>query len=198
MKYLMILWLFMALPVFGRTKILFLGDSLTSGYGIAQENAYPYLIKKELEEKKKLDIKIYNGSVSGSTTSSGISRLEWYLRAKPNILILALGANDGLRGISIKKTQENLEKIILKALSENIKLVLVGMKLPPNYGDEYRDSFEKMFSDLNKKHKLVYLPFLLEGVATKKELNLPDGIHPNEKGHKIMKSTVLKYLVPLL
>lgn len=192
------LWLYLIGPAFGLTKILFLGDSLTAGYGITHESAYPYLIKKELEVNKKLDVKIFNGSVSGSTTSSGLSRLEWYLRANPEILVLALGANDGLRGISIEKTKDNLEKIILKAKKGNIKIVLAGMKLPPNYGDDYRDRFEKMFLDLKNKHKIIHIPFLLEGVAAKKELNLSDGIHPNEKGHQIMMKTVLKYLGPLL
>ncbi|MCO4793703.1 MAG: arylesterase [Bacteriovoracaceae bacterium] len=178
-------------------KILFIGDSLTAGYGVAKEKSYVSLIEKELNKKNK-NVKILNGSVSGSTTSSGKKRLRWFLKAKPEILVLALGANDGLRGVKIKTSQENLDGIIELAKKNNINVALAGMMLPPNYGPEYTGKFKKMYKDLVKKHKLVHIPFLLEGVAAQKELNQADGIHPNEAGHLIMKKTVLKYLEPML
>jgi acyl-CoA thioesterase-1 len=178
--------------------VLFLGDSLTEGYGIDHEKSYPFLFKKIVKEKKKIEIKVINGGVSGSTTASGMARLRWFKRANPDIMLLALGANDGLRGIKIDASRSNLEKIIKKAEELKIKVVLAGMLLPVNYGENYRSEFEVMFKSLAKKYKLTLIPFLLEGIAAKKELNISDGIHPNEKGHEIMAKTVYKYLGPLL
>ncbi|MBT7608291.1 MAG: arylesterase [Bacteriovoracaceae bacterium] len=180
-----------------QTTILFIGDSLTEGYGVAQENGYVSLIESELKEKGK-SIKILNGSVSGSTTSSGLKRLKWFLKAKPDILFLELGANDGLRGVKLDVSRKNLDDIILLALKNKMRVLLAGMMLPPNYGPEYTKNFKNMFIELTKKHNINMIPFILEGVAGQKDLNLADGIHPNEKGHKILKSTVIKYLEPLL
>ena len=180
-----------------QTTILFIGDSLTEGYGVAQENGYVSLIESELKEKGK-SIKILNGSVSGSTTSSGLKRLKWFLKAKPDILFLELGANDGLRGVKLDVSRKNLDDIISLALKNKMRVLLAGMMLPPNYGPEYTKNFKNMFIELTKKHNINMIPFILEGVAGQKDLNLADGIHPNEKGHKILKSTVIKYLEPLL
>ena len=180
-----------------QTTILFIGDSLTEGYGVAQENGYVSLIESELKEKGK-SIKILNGSVSGSTTSSGLKRLKWFLKAKPDILFLELGANDGLRGVKLDVSRKNLDDIILLALKNKMRVLLAGMMLPPNYGPEYTKNFKNMFIELTKKHNINMIPFILEGVAGQKDLNLADGIHPNEKGHKILKSKVIKYLEPLL
>ncbi len=180
-------------PAFSKT-ILFIGDSLTEGYQIDPSKAYPSLIQNELGD----DFKIINGSVSGSTTSSGLSRLRWFLKANPDILVLALGANDGLRGIILEKSKENLIKIINLAKEKKMKIILAGMMLPPNYGEEYTKDFKKMFEELAEDPDISLIPFLLEGVAAEKELNLDDGIHPNEKGHEKMKQTVLKYLRPHL
>lgn len=177
--------------------ILFIGDSLTAGYGVDKEKSYVSLIEKDLL-KKGYNIKTLNGSVSGSTTSSGIKRLRWFLKAKPEILVLALGANDGLRGVKIETSQKNLDDIIQLAKENNIKVALAGMMLPPNYGPDYTKKFKEMYLDLVKKHNVVHIPFLLEGVAAQRELNQADGIHPNEKGHIIMKDTVIKYLEKML
>lgn len=179
-------------------KILFLGDSLTEGYGVAKEVAYPLIFKKLVKERLDKEVDILNGSVSGSTTSSAISRLRWFIRQKPKMMFLALGANDGLRGISLEVSKKNLEETIELAQSHDIQVVLAGMLLPTNYGEDYRKGFEKMFADLAKKYQLTTIPFLLEGVATVKELNQADGIHPNEKGHEIMAETVFKKLEELL
>lgn len=179
-------------------KILFLGDSLTEGYGVAKEVAYPLVFKKLVKERLDKEVDILNGSVSGSTTSSALSRLRWFIRQKPQMMFLALGANDGLRGISLEVSKKNLEETIELAQAHDIQVVLAGMLLPTNYGEDYRQGFEKMFADLAKKYKLTTIPFLLEGVATVKELNQADGIHPNEKGHEIMAETVFKKLEELL
>ncbi len=176
-------------------NLLFLGDSLTEGYGVPREKAYPYLVKKRFESALGKKVEIFNLGVSGSTTSSGLSRLKWIVgRKKIDLMILALGANDGLRGIPLKKSRQNLEEIIRFALEKKIKLIIAGMKIPPNYGEDYRLGFEKIFKDLAKSHNVKLLPFLLKGVAGVKSLNLPDGIHPNEKGHEIVSTTVFNVL----
>lgn len=195
MKLLLFVLLFQA-TAFART-VLIMGDSLTEGYRLAKEEAYPFLIEQELK-KKIPDIKVINGGVSGSTSASGPKRLDWYLRAKPDIMILALGANDGLRGVNVDETTKNLEAVITKAQKSGIKVILAGMQMPPNYGKGYAEKFNSMFPALAKKHNLTFIPFILEGIAGKPALNLPDGIHPNPEGHKIMAKNVMKYLGPVL
>jgi acyl-CoA thioesterase-1 len=179
------------------TTILFLGDSLTEGYQLAKEDAFPALIEGELK-KKHAQLKVINGGVSGATTASGLKRLNWYLKTMPDILVLALGANDGLRGLDLKESEKNLAAVIEKSQQQKIKVLLVGMKMPVNYGEPYRSNFEKLFPSLAKKYHIPLVPFLLEGVAGKTDLNIADGIHPNPKGHKVMSKTLLKALDPLL
>lgn len=174
-----------------------MGDSLTEGYRLAKEEAYPFLMEQEFK-KKHPDIKIINGGISGSTSASAPKRLEWYLRAKPDIMILALGANDGLRGLKVEDTQKNLELVITSAKKLGITIILAGMRMPPNYGKDYTQKFDAMFPALAKKHDLKLIPFILEDVAAKPALNLPDGIHPNPDGHKVIAKNVMKYLEPLL
>lgn len=190
------LLLMVSVGSFGKT-VLFLGDSLTEGYQLDREDAYPAVIEKNLKAKK-IEAKIINGGVSGATTASGIKRLNWYLKGKPDIMVLALGSNDGLRGLKLSDTEKNLSIVIEKAQSSGIEVVLAGMKMPPNYGEPYRSQFEDLFPKLAKKYKLKIIPFLLEGVGGVASLNLADGIHPNTKGHEIMAKTVLKVLEPLL
>ncbi len=177
--------------------VLILGDSLTEGYRLAKEEAFPHLIEEELK-KKHPDIKVINGGVSGATTASAMKRLDWYLKAKPEIMILALGANDGLRGLKVSEAEKNLSQVIEKAKSKDIEVIIAGMEIPSNYGDKYRKEFRALYPKLAKKYELTLIPFLLENVATVKELNLTDGIHPNPAGHKIMAKTVIKYLEPKL
>ncbi len=189
-----ILSLILFFPVFSFSKtVVFLGDSLTEGYQLNKEEAYPALIEKKLKVKFP-DLKVINAGVSGATSASGPKRLDWYLKVKPDILVLALGANDGLRGLKAKDTEKNLSVVIETANSRGIKVILVGMKMPTNYGESYRKDFEGVFTHLSKKYQLKLIPFLLEGVGGKPSLNLPDGIHPNPEGHKIMAGTVLKAL----
>lgn len=177
--------------------VLFLGDSLTEGYQLSREDAYPAVIEKNLK-KKFPDLKVINGGVSGATSASGPKRLNWYGKAKPDIVVLALGANDGLRGLDLKETEKNLVAVILKAQSAGMKVIMVGMKMPTNYGEPYRSNFEKLFGKLARQYSLPLVPFLLEKVGSQPKLNLPDGIHPNTEGHKIMAQTVQKILEPLL
>lgn len=178
-------------------KLLVLGDSLTEGYGIAKSAAFPALLEKKIKASGK-DWIVVNAGVSGATSASGPSRLKWQLKAKPDMMILALGANDGLRGLPLDSTEKNLSRAIEMAEKEKVKVVLAGMMLPLNYGAEYRKKFEDLYQHLADKYKIRKMPFLLEGVAMKPELNLDDGIHPNEKGHEIIAQNVFQFIKDLL
>ncbi len=190
-------FLVFSFTVYAEKTVLFIGDSLTEGYGVPKEKSYPSLVADELKKKGK-PIKLLNGSVSGSTTASGMSRLRWFLKAKPEVLVLALGANDGLRGIKLDESEKNLKKVISLAQKNKMKVVLAGMLLPVNYGPKYRTQFESMYKKLEKELKITRIPFLLEGVGGEAEMNQEDGIHPNQKGHAAIAKTVLKTLEPLL
>lgn len=192
-KKILFIFIFISCSSFASTKVLFIGDSLTEGYGVAKESSYPFILKKLLLEKYSKKIEVINGSVSGSTTASGLSRLKWFIRSKPEVLILALGANDGLRGINLDSSKKNLADVIKLAQEKSMKVILAGMQMPPNYGAAYTKKFRDMFTSLKKEYKITLIPFLLEGVAAKKELNLSDGIHPNELGHKKMAQNLLPY-----
>jgi len=175
-------------------SILFLGDSLTEGLGVSKEDAYPNLVEKLIENKLNKNILVINGGVSGSTTSDGLARLQWYLKKKPDLVFIALGANDGLRGLDLQQTQKNLEEIITYAQESNAKVLLAGMLIPPNYGAQYAERFKKMYEDIKEKYELKSMPFLLQGVAGKQDLNQRDGIHPNEKGHEYIAKEVFMFL----
>ena len=180
-------------------RILILGDSLSEGYGVLESEAYPSLLEeklnKELSPKTKLRYKIVNGGISGATTSGGVSRIEWFLKAKPDYLLVALGGNDGLRGIPIEEMKKNIARILQAARQSEIPTMLAGMKIPPNYGPEYSVAFAKVFEDLAEEHEVPLIPFLLEGVGGNPKLNLPDRIHPNALGHRTLCQTVYKSLV---
>ena len=180
------------------TTIVFLGDSLTEGSGLEKTETFPYLFEQALKTRGYKDIKVINAGISGSTSASAHSRLKWYLRINPTILVLALGANDGLRGLDPQAMKKNLAMTIQLALDRNIQVILAGMKIPRNYGNQYTKEFEAVYPQLAKEFKIPLIPFLLDGVATRPELNLPDGIHPNSKGHQIIAKHVLENLLPLL
>lgn len=183
-------------------KILILGDSLTEGYGIMEQEAYPFLLESklnsELSPKTGLTYRVINGGISGSTSSGGVSRIEWFIRAKPDFLMLALGGNDGLRGVPVEETKNNLSLILNSAKKKNIPALIAGMKIPPNYGMTYTRKFSKIFSELAEVHQVPLIPFLLEGVGGVPEMNLPDRIHPNPDGHRIISKTVYSILVEVL
>jgi acyl-CoA thioesterase-1 len=186
-------------PVFAAEKtILILGDSLTAGYGVEKHEAFPKLLEDRLRDHGFTKVKIINGGFSGSTTASAYQRIRWYMRLKPDMVILELGANDGLRGHKIDTIKSNLEKTIQFTLERKIVTVLAGMKLPINYGRNYTLEFEELYKSLSDQYSLPLIPFLLEGVAGRPELNLADGIHPNPKGHKIIAENVLAQIRPLL
>ncbi len=167
-----------------QTLIVVLGDSLTEGFGVAKEEAYPHLLEKELQRKGH-SVKVINAGISGSTSASAPSRLRWYIKAHPDIVILALGGNDGLRGLSVKHMKKNLSKTIELAQSEKILILLAGMQIPQNYGTD-------------RQYQLQMIPFLLKEVGGISSLNQADGIHPNPEGHQIIVRTVVEYLEPLL
>jgi len=178
-------------------SILFLGDSLTEGYGIEKAKSYPMIAAEILKEKGHA-IKVINGSVSGSTTASGTSRLKWFGKAKPDYVFLALGGNDALRGIKVSSSKSNLARTIKLAQEMNIKVILAGVLAPPNYGQEYGKAFASMYLDLKKEFSIPTLPFILEGVAGEKKFNQEDGIHPNVEGHKIMGAHVARFIQNIL
>jgi len=174
--------------------ILFLGDSLTEGLGVSKEEAFPNLVQSYIQNELKKDITVINGGVSGSTTSDALARLKWYLKRKPYIIFVALGANDGLRGLNLEESQKNLEEIIKYAQESNANVLLAGMLIPPNYGPEYSKRFKEMYEQIKNKYNLKSMPFLLDGVAGKKELNQNDGIHPNVEGHKYIAKKVFEFI----
>lgn len=196
---LLLLWASPSLASAKETVVLFLGDSLTEGLGVAPEAAYPAVIQKALKEEKR-DVKVVNGGISGSTSASGVGRLKWHLKAKekPDVLVLALGANDGLRGLPVPELRKNLKGVIGLAKANRMKVLLAGMLMPPNYGKDYTESYVKAFPEVAAEEGVPLVPFLLEGVGGERSLNQADGIHPNEAGHKILAQNVLKFLKPLL
>jgi acyl-CoA thioesterase-1 len=177
------------------TRILFLGDSITAGLGVKKTQAYPHLVGESLDGMGYKDIKIINAGISGSTSASALSRLKWHARVKPDILILALGANDGLRGLSTEEMKSNLEVTIQYALNQDIKVILAGMEMPPNYGPQYTKEFRSVFYNLSDKYDISFMPFLLKDVGGIESFNQPDGIHPNPDGQKIIAGNILKYIL---
>lgn len=187
--------LFFATPAFS-VNILCLGDSLTEGYGVAKSEAWPAVTESILREKK-IDVTLVNAGISGSTTASAQARLRWHLKSKVKFdwMILALGANDGLRGQPVKGIKQNLQRAVDAAKEAGIKkIILAGIRVPPNYGKKYASDFSDMYPELAAAMKLPLMPFLLEGVAAKPELNLPDGIHPNAKGHQVIAQNMVKFI----
>lgn len=175
--------------------IMFFGNSLTAGYGVDPSAAFPALIQGKIDSLD-LDYEIINAGLSGETTASGENRVEWILKQKVDIFILELGANDGLRGIDLKETKENLQGIIDKVEETypDAEIVLAGMQIPPNMGPEYATKFRQIFPELAEENNIHLIPFLLQGVGGEPELNLEDGIHPNEAGHKILAENVWSVL----
>lgn len=182
----------------GSPRIVCLGDSLTEGYTLAPEEAWPALLEQRLQGEDWPEAQVVNAGISGSTSASALARLKWQLSAKPDLLVLALGANDGLRGIDPAATKENLAATIDAAQAAGVPVVLAGMRMPPNYGQAYTAEFHALFQDLAKEKGTAFIPFLLEGVAAKPELNLPDGIHPNAAGYKVMLDHVYPFIVTAL
>lgn len=179
--------------------ILFFGDSLTAGYGLSPEQAFPALVEKNCN-KNGTPCKAINAGLSGETSAGGLSRIDWILRQPIDVFVLELGANDGLRGLPLDQTKKNLQAIIdkVRAKYPDVKIVIAGMMVPPNMGPDYTASFRKIFPELAKKNNATLIPFLLKDVAGYEKLNLGDGIHPNQEGHRIVANNVYQALTPLL
>jgi acyl-CoA thioesterase-1 len=184
---------------FAPPVIVFYGDSLTAGYGLDPESAFPALVEKALLEKGK-EVRVVNAVLSGETSAGGLSRIDWVLRNPADIFVLELGANDGLRGLPIEQTEKNLQSIIdkVKARNPHVKIVVAGMMVPPNMGPDYSEKFRKVFPELARRNNAILIPFLLQDVAGDEKLNQADGIHPNIKGHQLVAGNVVKVLEPLL
>jgi acyl-CoA thioesterase-1 len=173
------------------------GDSLSAGFGAPTGQSYPDFLQQELDGAG-YQFRVVNAGISGDTTSGGLDRLGAVLDLKPRIAILELGGNDGLRGLPLTATHDNLEQMITGLQKAEVKILLAGMTLPPNYGPDYIHKFERIYVDLAKKYRLVRIPFLLQGVATNRKLMQADGIHATGEGNKRVAQTVMRYLVPLL
>jgi len=178
-------------------RIVAFGDSLTAGLGVPPDDAYPGQLARWLREEG-LAYEVINAGVSGETSAGGLRRVEWILRSRPMLVILELGANDGLRGQPLKETYENLKAIIERFKVEGVIVVLAGMRLPLNYGDDYTEDFSNLYERLAKEYDVPFIPFFLEGVATHRHLNQGDGLHPNAEGYSIVVQNVWRTLRPIL
>lgn len=176
-----------------RTRLVFFGDSLTAGRGVAPEATFPAQIEAALE-KEGYALKVVNAGVSGDTTQGGLARVEWVLKSRPDWVFLGLGANDGLRGVPVETIRENLETLIDTLRDQGAKVALLGMQLPRNFPADYRQDFQAIFPELAREKSLPLFPFLLEDVAMRPLLNLPDGIHPNAEGYQKVAENLLPFL----
>ena len=180
-------------------KILFFGDSITAGYGLNPDKAFPALIQQQIDSLG-LNYTVVNAGLSGETSAGGLRRVDWVLQQRVDIFVLELGGNDGLRGLNLQQTKANLQGIIdkVKAKYPQSLIVLAGMEVPPNLGANYTLEFREMYVELAQENDVLFIPFILEGVGGVPELNLPDQIHPNEEGHRKVAQHVWGYLVNVL
>ena len=180
-----------------RPKVVALGDSLTAGLGLLEQQAYPALLQRKIDaEGYQFDV--LNAGVSGDTSAGGLRRLDWALEGDARVLIVALGANDGLRGLSVAEMKKNLTEIIERAKERRMVVILAGMEAPPNYGPDYTVAFRRAFEDVAREQRVLFIPFLLAKVAGESNLNQGDGVHPNAEGAAIMANTVWGVLKPVL
>jgi acyl-CoA thioesterase I len=178
-------------------KIVAFGDSLTAGAGVPAEQSYPAQLQRRLD-RNRYRYRVINAGVSGDTTAGGLRRVDWVLKNRPQVVILELGGNDGLRGLSLEEMQNNLERIIQRLQDAGATVILAGMKLPLNYGDDYRTRFEAVYERLAHAHRVTFMPFFLEGVGADAALNQADGIHPTGEGYRIIVDHLWPVLSPLL
>lgn len=173
--------------------VVFLGDSLTAGLGLNEDEAYPAVIERELR-KEGTPVRVINAGVSGDTTAGGLSRLSWLLGQHPDIVVVALGANDGMRALPVEETEKNLREIVRRTRASGVRVLLLGMRIPPNYGPDYIEKFEAMYPRIAEDLGVPLVPFLLEDVGGVRTLNQADGIHPTAEGQEILAKNVLPYL----
>lgn len=174
-------------------RIVILGDSLTAGYGLEASQAYPALLEKMLQDEN-LNVRVVNAGVSGDTTAGGLKRLGWLMQQKPDVLVVALGGNDGLRAQDIEFSKKNLQGIIETVQKAGAAVLLLGMEMPPNYGPIFTAQFKQIYVDLAKEKNVALMPFMLKDVGGNRSLNQADGIHPTAEGQKIVAKNVLPYL----
>jgi len=177
--------------------VVVLGDSLSAGLGVAADEAFPARLQARLRADG-YDYRVVNAGVSGDTTAGGLRRVDWVLRAKPDVVVVALGANDGLRGLSPQAMRANLEAIVGRLQAAGARVLLAGMRLPPNYGADYTKEFEAVFPEVARRAKVPLMPFLLDGVAADPRLNQPDGIHPTAAGQQLIADRLWPHLRSLL
>jgi acyl-CoA thioesterase I len=186
-----------AVPATAPPTVVFLGDSLTAGLGLGEDQAYPALVGRALAERA-LPVRVVNAGVSGDTTAGGLARLDWLLTQRPAVVFVALGANDGLRAQPLDAIERTLDEIVRRSRAAGARVALGGMRMPPNYGPEYTRGFEELYRRLAREHDLPFVPFLLEGVAADPALNQGDGIHPTAEGQQRIAALVLPVLEPLV
>lgn len=177
--------------------VVFLGDSLTAGYGLPAELAFPALVADELRDRRR-PVRFVNAGVSGDTTTGALERLDWVLKQRPDVLVVALGVNDAFRGQPVGRVEANLRAIVRRAKSSGARVLILGMRLPTNYGPDYADAFGALYERVADDEEVDLMPFLLDGVGGHPELNLDDGIHPNEAGQRIVAANVLPFLLRVL
>ena len=179
--------------------VLFFGDSITAGYGLSEEEAFPAIIKQKIDSLN-LNYNVVNSGLSGETTAGGLRRIDWVLQQHVDIFVLELGGNDGLRGIDPENSKQNLQEIINKVLETypNAEILLTGMEAPPNMGQTYTSRFRDIYTELSSTNRVEFMPFILEGVAGNSDLNQPDGIHPTAEGHRRVAEDLWEYLQPML
>lgn len=184
-------------PAADEPLVVFLGDSLTAGYGLGGEQAYPALVEKRLKEQG-VPVHVLNAGVSGDTTAGGLSRLDWLLSQKPDVVVVGLGGNDGLRGLPLEQADRNLREIVRRSKAAGARVLLLGMQIPPNYGPEYAQGFADMYPRIAREMDVPLVPFLLEGVGGDEALNQADGIHPTAAGQEKVADLVTPYVADVL
>jgi acyl-CoA thioesterase I len=180
-----------------RPKIVALGDSLTAGYGLVETQSYPALLQQKINQDG-YEFDVVNAGVSGDTSAGGLRRLEWSLEGDVRVVIVALGGNDGLRGLSVADMRRNITSIVDRSREKGAIVILAGMEAPPNYGQEYATAFRQVFRDVARETRVLFIPFLLDDVAGRSDMNLSDGIHPNARGAAIVAENVWRVLQPVL
>lgn len=173
--------------------VVFLGDSLTAGFGLPGDQAYPAVLDRQLNAEGT-PVRVLNAGVSGDTTAGGLARLDWLLKQKPDILVVGLGGNDGLRGLDLAESEKNLREIVRRSKAAGARVLLLGMLIPPNYGPDYTEQFRQMYPKIAEELDVPLVPFLLEGVGGVADLNQGDGIHPTARGQEMVAATVASYL----
>ena len=178
-------------------RVVFLGDSLTAGYGLETDEAYPALLQARMQAEG-YHYEVVNAGVSGDTSAGGLRRLDWALAGDVRVIVVALGGNDGLRGLPVEALKKNIQDIITSSQARGVDVLIAGMEAPPNFGPVYTGAFRQVYRDLAEEHQVVLVPFLLEGVAGIPDLNIRDGIHPNPQGARIVEASVWQALAPML